>query len=228
MSFFTLRILPALLLAVAVPVACDEEPVDVAHGEAAPVLEVAAATAPVVLARGVTDYTITREAAGARVVLRGAAGPGALVAETVAPGVVRLQLDWQGRALEFEVDANQQPAPLTIRAGERSAVVHLEGTDEPAARALFDEVRDEWELARAAFVELDLVPGLLAQVEQQIAGGDALVTDDLTLTPRPAEDGGCPNICYQNGCAWFWDQYCHTAPIGGGQCVVGVCGCGDC
>lgn len=226
MANFILRILPAVLFVAVAPAACDEEPAAIERGETAP--EVEAATATAVLARGVTDYVVTREAAGARVVLRGASELGDLTAQTVAPGVVRLQLDWQGRALEFEVDTTQVPAPLTIRTGGRTAVVHAEGADDPAARALFAEVQDEWELARAAFVELDLVPGLLAEVEQQIVGSDAFFTDDLSLSPRPAADDGCPNICYQNGCAWFWDQYCHTTPIGSGQCLVGFCGCGDC
>lgn len=222
------RIIPALLLVLA-PVACDGDLAD-DHGESAPLVESAAPTASAVLARGVTDYAVTRDGTHARVVYRGDSDLGALAAETVTPGVVRLKLDWQGRLLEFEVDTTQEPAPLTIRAGGRTAVVHAEGADDPAARALFDEVRDEWELARATFVELDLVPGLLDRVEQQLGRDDVLVTDDLSLSPRPSEDGGCPNICYQNGCAWFWDQYCHTAPkIGSpGQCQVGVCGCGDC
>ncbi|MCY1066168.1 hypothetical protein OV090_15420 [Nannocystis sp. RBIL2] len=226
MANFILRILPAVLFVAAAPAGCDEEPVAVDRSETAPVVEAATATA--VLARGVTDYTVTREAAGAHVVLRGASELGDLTTQTVAPGVVRLQLDWQGRALEFEVDTTQVPAPLTIRAGGRTAVVHAEGADDPAARALFAEVQGEWELARAAFVELDLAPGLLAEVEQQLTGSDGFFTDDLTLSPRPAADNGCPNICHQNGCAWFWDQYCHTTPIGPGQCQVGFCGCGDC
>ncbi|MDC0670824.1 hypothetical protein [Nannocystis radixulma] len=223
-----LRNFSALLLILA-PVACDDGLVD-DHAEASPAVESAAATAPVVLARGVTDYEVTRAATSARVVYRGGAELGALATEVVAPGVVRLELDWHGRALAFEVDTTQQPAPLTIRAGERTAVVFAEGAADPAGQALLDEVRDEWELARATFVELDLVPGLLAQVEQQLAP-EVFVTDDLTLSPRPTEDGGCPNICYQNGCAWFWDQYCHTAPKidSPGQCQVwGLCGCGQC
>ncbi|WP_434423191.1 hypothetical protein [Nannocystis pusilla] len=151
MANFTLRILPVVLFVAAASAACDEEPVALDRSEAAPVVEAATATA--VLARGVTDYVVTREAAGARVALRGASELGDLTAQTVAPGVVRLQLDWQGRALEFEVDTTQTPAPLTIRTGGRTAVVHAEGADDPAARALFAEVQGEWELARAAFVE---------------------------------------------------------------------------
>ncbi|MFY0535388.1 hypothetical protein [Nannocystis pusilla] len=94
MASFILRILPAVLFVAVAPAACDEEPVAVERSEAAPVVEAATATA--VLARGVTDYSVTREAAGARVVLRGATELGDLTAQTVAPGVVRLQLDWQG------------------------------------------------------------------------------------------------------------------------------------
>lgn len=218
------RILPALLLMLAAP-ACDDARGDYDNVEVS--RETAVASAPAVRDRGVTGYTVTRDAGRAHVEYRGAGEPGGLTVDTLASGVVHLELDWRGRTIEFEVDAGQRPAPLTIRVGGRSVVVHADRVVDPSAQALFDEVRDEWEVARATFVELDLVPELYEKVEAQLGDG-ALFTEDLAISPHPAADDGCPNICYQNGCAWFWDQYCHSKPQPGGLCRVELCGCGDC
>lgn len=224
MQHLTHRILPALLLALLAP-ACDDSRADYDNVEVS--RETAVASAPAVRARGVTGYAITRDAGRVHVEYRGADEPGGLTVDTLASGVVHLELDWRGRSVEFEVDTDRQPAPLTIRVGDRSAVVHPDRAAEPSAQALFAEVQGEWEVARATFVELDLVPDLFDKVEAQLGDG-LLFTEGLAISPRPAADDGCPNVCYQNGCAWFWDQYCHTTPRPGGLCQVGYCGCGDC
>lgn len=54
----------------------------------------------------------------------------------------------------------------------------------------------------------------------------------MSVDPVPSEqgvsamDGTCPNVCYRNGCYWFWNQYCHYYPGGDGYCYLSLCGCG--
>lgn len=226
----SLSILSMLVFTGSLTGACDDTAADYDENEVSRAAETVRAEAASVLAVGVGEYAVTRDAACSRVALRGAAAElGTLVGCTSGGGELRLELAWAGRTTEFTIDTTQRPAPLQIRRGARTAVV-LEGeTPAGEAAALFEAVRGDWDLARAVFVELDLAPGLLASLDQQVAETLApLYTEDLAASVDPVADGGCPNICHQGGCAWVWDQYCHTFPIGSGLCQVGVCGCGDC
>jgi hypothetical protein len=158
---------------------------------------------------------------------------GSLRSSTPEPGLVRLELSWDGRDRIFEVDTRVDPSPLTITAGAEKETVFQtrEGKEQgsASAQALLARVTPEWELAKAIFTDLKLDRPALTGIQQR---ENVPRPDDFEMSmssiaaPDLSSAGSCPAVCYKNGCYWLWNQYCHYYPGGDGYCYLSLCGCG--
>lgn len=186
--------------------------------------------------RGIHFYALEQSGESAEVQLadEDQRAVGTLQSSTPEPGLVRLELSWDGRDRIFEIDTRVEPSPLTITAGPEKETVFqtrdgdVQGSD--SAQALLARVTPEWELAKATFTDLHLDRPALTRIQQRenVPRPDDL---EMSMSSIAAPDmssasGSCPAQCYKNGCYWLWNQYCHYYPGGDGYCYLSLCGCG--